>query len=145
MKGEFVKRIAELRDIVGTGNLEGKVVVDQVYAQFQHESPDLAHPRGGGMKFLTRALVREYRGVFRGLARDAYRRRGLVSAMTVGVEKISKGVYRNTPVMFHDLRNSAAPSVKDRGRYVYRRPPVVKRLSKSQRKAKDRARGAWSK
>lgn len=143
-KGEFIKRANELRDIVGTGKLALKVVVDQAYAKFQHESPDLHHPHGGGYKYLTKALVQEHRGIYRGLARDAYRRRGLVSAMTVGAEKVAKGVYKNTPRLFSDLRNSAAPSVKDRGRFVYQRPPVVKRLSQSQLKAKDRARGSWS-
>lgn len=139
-KGEFNKRINELRGIVGTGKLEGKVVVDQVYAKFQHESLDLKHPAGGA-KFLTRALLQNYRSVMRGLSRDAYKRFGLQTAMASGMERVSKGVYDNAPREFQDLRNSAAPSVKDRGRFVYKRPPAVPRLTNSQLKAKDRARG----
>lgn len=140
-KGEFNKRLRELSNIVGDKKIELKVVVNQAYAKFQHESLDLKHPHGGGGKFLTRALFSEYRSVMRGVARDAYRRYGIVSAMTVGSERIARGVYQNAPHEFNDLRNSAAPSVKDRGRFVYNRPPVVKRLTQSQLKAKDRARG----
>lgn len=140
-KGEFGKRCRELLSIVGDNTIEGKVVVDQVYAKFQHESLDLAHPHGGGAKFLTKSLMQSYRSVYRGLARDAYRRYGLVSAMSQGMEQIAKGVYQNAPHEFNYLRNSASPRVKDRGRIVYNRPPVVKRLSKAQLRAKDRARG----
>ena len=131
----------ELDRIVGHGNLIIKIVVDQIYAKYQHESLDLKHPRGGGGKFVTRTLFTEYRGIYRGLARDALRPRGLVSAATVGAEKLSKGVYKNAPHEFNDLRNSGHPTVKDAGRIVYDRPPVVKRLTQSQLKAKDRARG----
>lgn len=141
MTGDFQQKCKELLKNVGDKKLEGKVVVDQVYAKFQHESLDLKHPRGGGGKFLTRALISNYRGIFRGLARDAYRPLGLNSAMITGMEKIARGVYQNAPHEMNDLRNSAAPSVKDRGRFIYNRPAVRKRLSKSQLKAKDRARG----
>jgi hypothetical protein len=141
MASTFAAQIDKLDRIVGHGTLEIKCVVDQVYAKYQHESLDLRHPRGGGGKFLTRTLFAEYRGIYRGLARDALRPRGLVSAAIVGSEKLSKGVYKNAPHEFNDLRNSGHPTVKDAGRFVYNRPPVVKRLSKSQLKAKDRARG----
>jgi hypothetical protein len=140
-KGEFNKGCQRLLKIVGDKKLEGKVVVDQVYAKFQHESLDLKHPHGGGGKFLTRALFKEHRGIMRGLARDAYQVYGLNSAMIVGMERVVRGVYQNAPHEFNDLRNSGAPSVKDRGRFIYNRPPVVKRLTKSQLRAKDRARG----
>lgn len=140
-KGEFIKGLRRLAKIVGDKNLEGKVVVDQIYAKYQHESLDLKHPHGGGGKFLTKALFQNYRSAMRGMARDAYRPYGLNSAMIVGMEKVAKGVYQNAPHEFNDLRNSAAPSVKDRGRFIYNRPPVVKRLTQSQLKAKDRARG----
>lgn len=141
MASTFAAKTNELARFVGTGNLEIKVVVDQVYAKYQHESLDLRHPHGGGGKFLTKALMQEYRGICRGFARDALRPRGLISAATVGSEKISKGVYKNAPHEFNDLRNSAHPTVKDRGRIVYDRAPVVRRLTKAQLKAKDRARG----
>lgn len=140
-KGEFNRRCQELLKIVGDKNLEGKVVVNQIYAQNQHETLYFRHPSGGGPKFLTRALFQNHQSIMRGLARDALRRYGLNSAMIVGMEKVSRGVYQNAPHEFNDLRNSAAPSVKDRGRFIYNRPPVVKRLTKAQLRAKDRARG----
>lgn len=140
-KGEFVKRIGKLERDVGRTKLQIKVVVDQIYAQNQHETLYFRHSSGGGPKFLTRALLGESRSIMRGFARDVYRPRGLVSAAIAGSERISKGVYKHAPHEFNDLRNSAAPSVKDGGRIVYQRPPVIKRLTKTQLRAKDRARG----
>lgn len=142
-KGEFVKRTSQLARDVGTGDLEIKVVVNQIYAQNQHENLSFRHG-GGGPKFLTRALFGSYNSIMRGFARDAFRPRGLVSAAITGSEKIASGVVKYAPHEFNDLRQSAAPSVKDRGRFVYNRPPVVKRLTQQQLKAKDRARGRRS-
>lgn len=140
-KGEFRKRTNKLIRDVGTTTLEIKVVVNQAYAQNQHETLYFAHPSGGGPKFLTRALVQSHRSIMRGMARDALRPRGLVSAAIVGAEKISKGVYQNAPHEFNDLRNSAHPTVREGSRKVYDRAPIVKRLTKTQLRAKDRARG----
>lgn len=141
MAGDFVKRTNQLLRDVGRTKLEIKVVVDQVYAQDQHETLYYAHPKGGGPKFLTRSLLQSVRPIMRGFARDALRPRGLVSAAIVGSEKIAKGVQKNAPHEFNDLRNSAAPSVKDGGRFVYKRAPIVKRMTRAQLNAKDRARG----
>lgn len=138
-KGEFVKRIEELRKRVGGGKLIGKVVVDQIYAQNQHENLGFNHT-GGGPKFLTKSMMDEIRPTLQQLAQQTLQG-DLPSTMARGMERVAKGVQKNAPHEFNDLRNSAHPSVKDRGRITYNRSPVVKRLTKTQLKAKDRARG----
>lgn len=140
MTGTFYGRIEDLKRLVGDKKLEGKVVVNQIYAQFQHETLSLRHPHGGGGKFLTKSLVQNRTNILQDLARNTLNGR-LNQAMAKGMENVTKGVYHNAPHEFNDLRNSGHPTVKDRGRFVYNRPPMVKRLSKNQLRAKDRARG----
>lgn len=137
-KGEFIKRTNQLIKKY-RGKLEGKVVVDQIYAQNQHENLSFKHP-GGGPKFLTKALFQEMNKTMQGLANN-FPEGNQNAAMAQGMERVVKGVYKNAPREFQDLRNSGAPSVKERGRFVYNRPPIIKRLTKQQLKAKDRARG----
>lgn len=137
-KGEFVKRTNELIKKY-RGTLQGKVVVDQIYAQNQHENLSFKHP-GGGPKFLTKALFQQMNKTMQSLANN-FPSGNQNQAMAQGMERVSKGVYNNAPREFQDLRNSGAPSVKERGKYTYRRDPVVRRLTKAQLKAKDRARG----
>jgi hypothetical protein len=138
--GTFIGRIEDLKKLVGgSSKLQGKVVVDQVYAKFQHESLDLKHT-GGGAKFLTKALVQNQQNILRAIAR------GILDgkqneAMAKGMENISTAVYKNAPHEFNDLRNSSHPTVKSGGRIIYDRAPLVRRLTQSQLRAKDRARG----
>lgn len=141
MAGTFYGRIEDLKRMVGgPSKLEGKVVADQVYAQYQHETLDLSHPRGGGSKFLTKSLVQNRDNILRNLARNVLDGK-VESAMATGMENVATAMYKNAPHEFHDLRNSAHPTVKSGGRFVYNRPPNVRRLTKTQRRAKDRARG----
>lgn len=140
-KGEFIRRTNELIKKY-RGTLQGKVVVDQVYAQNQHENLSFKHP-GGGPKFLTKALFQDAPKTMQGLANN-FPVGDQPAAMAQGMERVVKGVYQNAPREFQDLRNSGAPSVKERGRFTYQRPPIVKRLTKAQLKAKDRARGRRS-
>jgi hypothetical protein len=137
-KGEFVRRTNELIKKY-RGKLQGKVIVDQVYAQNQHENLSFRHP-GGGPKFLTKALFQDYNKTMQSLANN-FPEGDQNAAMAQGMERVVKGVHKNAPHEFNDLRNSGAPSVKERGRFTYQRPPAVRRLTKSQLKAKDRARG----
>jgi hypothetical protein len=141
-KGEFVRSCNELIKKY-RGILQGKVVVDQVYAQNQHENLKFRHLDGGGPKFLTKALYQEMNKTMQGLARN-FPQGDQRGAMAEGMERVVAGVRKNAPHEFNDLRNSGAPSVKERGRFVYKRAPIVPRLTKSQLKAKDRARGRRS-
>lgn len=139
MTGTFVARMDELRKLVGGGKLQGKVIVDQIYAQNQHENLSFKHT-GGGAKFLTIALVQNRNNIMRNLSRACLHGK-MEEAMAKGMENVVKGVQARAPHEFNDLRNSGHPIVKSAGRIVYDRPPVVKRLTKNQLKAKDRARG----
>jgi len=133
--GRFEDRIRLLEQQVGGGKLEIKVVVDQIYAKFQHERLDLRHPSGGGPKYLTRALYGAAPAGLQHMARavlDGHLREAAVDV----AERVVTGVYENAPFEFGDLRASGAPTVKDGGRIYYRRPPNRKRLTKSELRAK---------
>lgn len=139
MTGTFYGRIEDLKRLVGRGKLEGKVIVNQAYAQNQHENLSFRHT-GGGPKFLTKSLVQNRNNILQGIAKVVLQGRA-EEAMAKGMENVVKGVQNNAPHEFNDLRNSGHPIVKSSGRIVYDRAPLVKRLTKNQLKAKDRARG----
>ena len=54
--GDFGERIDVLAKQVGGSFCVGKVVVDQVYAKYQHEDMTLRHPRGGQAHYLRTPL-----------------------------------------------------------------------------------------
>ena len=43
----FQQRMEALSQAVGDGKLTGRVVVDQRYAEVQHQNTSYKHPRGG--------------------------------------------------------------------------------------------------
>lgn len=139
MSGTFGDRIDELIESVGEGKLVGSVVVDQVYAKYQHERMDLQHPRGGQAKYLGGPVLENMHTYMQKLA-DNVLHGSLTGAMTSNVEALSKEVFDKAPREFWDLRESAHPSVTNDGVPVYDRPPIVHRLSKGELRVKDRLR-----
>lgn len=137
MAGNFAARMDELIESVGDGELTGSVVVDQVYAKYQHERMDLRHPNGGQAKYLGGPLMLNARDYVAKLA-DNVLHGSLEVAMTQVVEDLSKEVFEKAPRDFWDLRESAHPSVLNDGMPVYDRPPVVHRLSEGELKVKAR-------
>lgn len=133
--GTFEARTAELADMVGTGDLTGKVIVDQLYAQFQHEGLDLRHPQGGQAKFLEAPLFANAVDYVRTLSKDVLNGR-LVEAMTDNMEHLSRQVYELAPIDFGDLKASGAPQVIDGGTVAYNRAPNVNRLTDEELDAK---------
>lgn len=131
----FLDRADVLIDQVGGGNLEVKVVVDQVYAAFQHEKMDLRHPEGGGPKYLERAL---YGTVTRNMnsMRAAVLRGDLRDVAVSAGRLIAKKSGENAPFEFGDLKASGAVTVKDGGRIYATIPAGVKRLSKQELRIK---------
>lgn len=134
--GSFVQRIAILRDNVGGGSLVGSIVIDQVYARYQHER-HLHHPRGGRSKFLTTGLTTTGPRAFQTMANQVLRG-SLNIAMARGTENVVKAVRALEPREFGDMANSATVKVTDRGRVVYTRRGMP-RLSEAQIRAKRRA------
>ena len=138
MAGDFDERIRELAQQVGVGHLEGHVVVDQIYARFQHERLDLSHPRGGQAKYLEQPLHSEHRRYLQGIA-DTVLDEGPVPGMVEAVEDLSQQVETHAPVEFENLRESGAPRVVDGGRTVYDRPPKQRRLTEQELAAQRRS------
>lgn len=117
--GTFVGRIAILRDNVGGGSLVGQIIIDQVYARYQHER-HLHHPRGGRSKFLTTGLTTTGPRAFGTMANQVLRG-SLNIAMARGTENVVKAVRSLEPREFGTMANSATVRVTDRGRVTYYR------------------------
>jgi hypothetical protein len=128
MAGRFVTEgVARVRALVGRGILRGRVVVDQPYAQDQHESVWYRHPRGGQAKYLETPLLAQATGYTQHLAEHVLSG-GLVNAMQDNVEDLAGNqLSRHAPVDTGKLRESGHPIVEDGGQTVFDRPPVQAR------------------
>jgi hypothetical protein len=137
----FGEGLKELSSLVGHGDLEGSVVVDQVYAHYQHVRLDLRHPRGGGPLYLTKPLLKNMDVYFERIARETLNE-GPRKGMEWCVEDLAGigGVATYAPREFGDLRKSGHPSIRDDGALVYDRAPEQHRLSEAELKAKARLR-----
>ena len=150
MKGTFGEGTRALAEMIGDGDLTGKVEVDQVYAAAQHEGgwktgPNAGvqirnHPRGGGDHFLSQPLVEGAPDMMAHLGRHALEPNGLVQAMADNMEDLCGEVHDRAPREFDDLRDSGHPTVTDNGRKAYDRPPKRARLSKAALKEKGKRR-----
>lgn len=135
MAGTFQQRTQELLDIVGNGQIEASVRVDQEYAEMQHNNTEFRHTRGKAF-YLTDPLMKHYRSWYGEVAKELYYQpmRNLFVAIADDFKEES-GL--ETPAFMEDLNRSGEPRVKEGGRFVYR-GPHTKRLSKAQLKAKTR-------
>lgn len=129
--GTFNQRIKELDRRVGGGNLVGSVVVDQVYAKYQHEDLSLRHPGGGKAGYLRDPLFSGHTGWLRDIARVILDG-GAPQAMASAMEDLSMGVYREAPFEFGDLKASPHPTVTDDGTVTYNRLPMIHRLTEEE-------------
>lgn len=134
MSSTFFERIDLLAERVGTGPLKAKVVVDQVYAHYQHEGTDFAHPHGGQAHFLRDGLYGNMDKSMEHLAGGAITEGGseIREHMADVAEDISEQVFVRAPVEHGNLRNSGHPTVTDDGATIYDRAPHVGRLSEAE-------------
>jgi hypothetical protein len=136
MASTFGDRLDVLKEMVGSGDLTGKVVVDQVYAQRQHEELSWSHPRGGQALYLGQPLLDNHPRYF-----QAYAGRllddGGEQAFVDSMEDLAEdgGVATRAPVLYSNLRASGHPSVTSDGVTVYDRPPRQHRLSEEELRA----------
>lgn len=137
MVGTFQKRMTYLGSLVGRGNMTGKLIVDQVYAQNQHESLHFKHPRGGKAKYLEEPFLQHYR-TYCGYIADSLLDSGPTPGMVKAMEALSEQVTINAPVLHNYLRQSGHPIVYDDGVTVYNRPPLVHRLTEAEIRAQTR-------
>lgn len=127
----FFDRITELQELVGDGQVTGSVVVDQIYAQYQHEGLDLRHPRGGQAKYLEAPLVEHADQYWQKIA-DRVLEEGPVEPMKAVVEDLAGEVEVRAPVDFNNLRRSANPRVLRGEAVVYDRPAAQRRLTQQE-------------
>jgi hypothetical protein len=140
MTSTFAERSQELRRMVGSGQrVTGSVVVDQRYAQYQHERLDLHHPRGGRAKYLEGPLYDGYRTYLGWYAAEVLRDGG-IKAIERAMGHLSDQVEVSAPREFEDLMRSGHPVVKVGPKTVYDRPPHVSRLNADQLRGKSRLR-----
>lgn len=130
--------IKVLRQRTGGAKVKAQVVVDQIYAHYQHEGLEFNHPRGGRAKYLEGPLFEGFadsigefaNGLLRVEEETAGRRwagtgRGLVRA--VGTE---------APLEFGDLRRSASLTVTEGRKVIVDEPAQQRRLTDEELHAK---------
>lgn len=137
MTATFDQRIRELSQRIGFGDLVGSVVVDQVYAKYQHERVDLKHPRGGEHHYLGQPLT-DHREEYFTMIADTTLNEGPQEGMKKAVEDLAGmgGVEGHAPFLWGDLHHSGHPSVTDDGHLIYDRPPQVHRLTEAELREK---------
>lgn len=144
MSGTFAERIDELQELVGRGSIVADVVVDQVYAQAQHNSTWVSgpmaghvirnHPGGGGPMYLTEPLLAKVDTYMERIA-DLVLDEGPQNGMKEVVDDLISEVAKLAPVWLDNLRNSASGTVVDDGATIYDRAAIQRRLSSSELKA----------
>jgi hypothetical protein len=132
----FGARIAELKAMVGDGELRGTVIVDQIYAHYQHEGLDFKHPHGGEARFLAQPLLDNRDRYLQHYADQLLHDGGQV-AMAENMENLAGdgGVATHAPVLYNNLRRSGHPVVTSDGAVIYDRPPEQHRLSEEELRA----------
>jgi hypothetical protein len=134
---DFGEGLLELSEFIGHGDLVGSVIVDQIYAHYQHERLDLHHPRGGGPKYLERPLY-EDASLFMEIIAENLLKDGPVRGMAQCMEHLSARIEITAPVLFWNLRRSGHPMVTSDGEIVYDREPYQHRLTEEELKAEGR-------
>lgn len=126
--GSFDERMAYLSDAVGYGILTAECVVDQPYAQIQHENEQYNH-RVGRSHYLGGPLLENAVELVADLAWAAIKSHGsdLENEMVNVAERMSGYVFVNAPKDTTLLSTSAHPSVTDAGVVIYDRPPISPR------------------
>ena len=135
--GTFGERLDELSELVGHGNLEGHLVIDQVYAAYQHEELTLRHPRGGQAKYLEEPFHRKHEEYLRSIAEHVLVD-GPTQPMVDAMEDLSDQVEEHAPREFQNLRESGHPIVTSDGQMVYDRAPKQRRLTEQELKEQRR-------
>lgn len=135
----FAEGIRELHEMVGRGALVGKVVVDQVYAKYQHERLDLKHPRGGGPRYLAGPLYSNHHGYLERLAKSVLEGE-LERTMLDCMESLNGSMSAAAPINHNNLRRSGSPRVTSDGRLIAYRKAQQRRLTEQELRALHRGR-----
>lgn len=134
--------IRELIDRTCGPDVVASIVVDQVYAQLQHEALEFRHPRGGMAKYLEVPIKSEHPVWFQDFAEHLLLKQGTAErrwAVHVG-RPAKKVVAKFAPVEFGDLRRSGALRVTAGGVVVLEEPADQPRLSDAELEGKEHLR-----
>jgi hypothetical protein len=126
---EFSERIEQLRLQLGRGHITAHCVVDQAYAQNQHQTASFRHPKGGKAFYLSEPIADSYLIWMEKIASACITPDGsdVESAMIEVAEAMSQAVFDNAPKETGELDTSGHPFVERDGVPVYDRPPVSPR------------------
>lgn len=141
MAGTFSERIDNLREVVGRGQLLGRVEFDQVYAHYQEVNDGFSHPRGGQAHYLGGSVLTDQEMAYGAIAAELLDH-GPVRPMEQAVEHLSALAESRAPRELNNLMNSGHPTVTENGAVVYDRPPVQHRLTPAELKVLDDLRRA---
>lgn len=134
--------IQQLIDRTGGPRVRARIVVDQVYAQDQHETLHYLHPSGGRAKYLEAPMMEAHRGWIQDFANrflNARRNTSSVWGASVG-RPLVRAVARNAPRERSDLSRSASLAVYEGGAVVMFEPAAQNRLNEAALEVKDEAR-----
>ena len=120
----------------GASKVKATVVVNQPYAQDQHETLYYKHPRGGQAKYLETPLMSMHSNWLQSFANRLLRGHVEDEWAKVG-RSLKNEVPKTAPVEFGDLRQSAALTVKAGGSIIVEEPAAQPRLTEAELDAKD--------
>lgn len=129
MASTFNERIQLLKQQVGGGHITAHCVVDQAYAQNQHQTVTFVHRHGGRAFYLGAPMIENVVGDMENIARKCITTDGsdIDSAMIETAEKYAQYVLENAPRMIFELATSGHPYVDRDGAVIYDRPPISPR------------------
>lgn len=125
---EFVQRIDELSQQVGTGRITAGCLVDQIYAQNQHQNMTFHHTVGRS-HYLGGPMLENQAYLMMRIAQSIIDEGGshLKREMINVADTLAGYVFKHAPRdpdVGDVLANSGSPYVVDGGIEIYRRPPV---------------------
>jgi hypothetical protein len=127
--GTFVDRIEDLKRQMGSGHISSHCVVDQAYAQNQHQTVEFVHRHGGRAFYLRAPLMENWVTLFSKIADKCITVTGsdVDSAMIEVAEWMAQAVFENAPRKISELATSGHPFVLRDGVPIYDRPPISPR------------------
>lgn len=128
MADTFNRKIDELARRVGPGYITAKCVVDQPYAQNQHQSVWFKHTNGRAF-YLGAPLLENSLDLVASIARSVLTPSGpMIRLRMIEIaEALARYVLENAPKETGQLSLSGHPSVTDNGVIIYDRPPITPR------------------
>lgn len=128
--GDFRERLEALKELVGSGTLEGTGRFDQIYAAAQHEHEDWAHHTGKAM-YLRDPLLAGQDGYYDDIA-DRLLEEGPVLPMIDAVKALLDEAANQAPKDISILARSGSGDVTDDGAPVWEQAAEVPRLTEDE-------------